>query len=244
MDEPLPHSEYALNASLYDAVYAARGKDYAAEARFVGELIWERHGPAASVLDVACGTGLHLAHLPRTFVRSGLDLEAAFVEIAKGRVPQAAFSVGDMRALRVEVPVDAIVCMFSAIGHLPDTPALEATLARFAAAVKPGGTIIVEPWVFPEDWMPGFHEVVVVDEPGRKAARVAASRIEGRTTVLHYAFAVSDERGARAFEEPHRLTLFRQEEYVAAFERAGLSVDLVQNELFGRGLFIGRRPTN
>src|SRR2546428_12354641 len=53
-------------SAYYDLLY--RDKDYAAEARFVAELV-RRHGgrPPAGVelLDLACGTGRHLIELAR-----------------------------------------------------------------------------------------------------------------------------------------------------------------------------------
>src|SRR5687767_2236719 len=47
-------------ADVYDLVYRGRGKDYAAEAADVATLIRSKRPEAASLLDVACGTGLHL----------------------------------------------------------------------------------------------------------------------------------------------------------------------------------------
>ncbi len=51
-------------AELYDQFYEARGKDYAAEASAVTDLVRSRYPHADSVLDVACGTGSHLEPLP------------------------------------------------------------------------------------------------------------------------------------------------------------------------------------
>lgn len=44
-------------------MYEATGKDYAAEATGLHELIQARRPGAASLLDVACGTWAHLTHL-------------------------------------------------------------------------------------------------------------------------------------------------------------------------------------
>ena len=52
---------FERSAELYDLVYGS--KDYAGEARRVDELIRERRSEARSLLDVACGTGKHLALL-------------------------------------------------------------------------------------------------------------------------------------------------------------------------------------
>src|SRR2546428_13493377 len=69
-------------SAYYDLLY--RDKDYAAEARFVAELV-RRHGgrPPAGVqlLDLACGTGRHLIELARLgMVVAGRDPAAALPE--------------------------------------------------------------------------------------------------------------------------------------------------------------------
>jgi hypothetical protein len=50
-------------AHIYDLIYEASGKDYAAEARKVDTQIRDRNPTARSLLDIACGTGGHLRHL-------------------------------------------------------------------------------------------------------------------------------------------------------------------------------------
>jgi ubiquinone/menaquinone biosynthesis C-methylase UbiE len=54
----------------------------------------------ASTLDVACGTGWMTQHLPGEIV--GLDASESMLEIARERVPQGEFLVGDALALPFE----------------------------------------------------------------------------------------------------------------------------------------------
>ncbi len=56
-------STYERSAAVYDVMNVARGKSYADEVATLLRLVRERVGDAASLLDVACGTGLHLVHL-------------------------------------------------------------------------------------------------------------------------------------------------------------------------------------
>src|SRR4051794_40694667 len=49
--------------------------------------------PPARTLDVACGTGFLTAHLAGA--RTGLDQSEGMLEVARGRVPDAAFVQGD-----------------------------------------------------------------------------------------------------------------------------------------------------
>jgi len=54
---------YARSARYYDAIYSF--KDYAAEAAAVSARILAHRPDAATLLDVACGTGAHLVHFAR-----------------------------------------------------------------------------------------------------------------------------------------------------------------------------------
>ena len=54
---------FSRSAHLYDAIYSF--KDYAGEAETLRALVEERAPGARSLLDVACGTGKHLAELRR-----------------------------------------------------------------------------------------------------------------------------------------------------------------------------------
>jgi demethylmenaquinone methyltransferase/2-methoxy-6-polyprenyl-1,4-benzoquinol methylase len=53
--------------------------------------------PPARTLDVACGTGWMTQHLPGEIV--GLDASESMLEVARGRVPDGEFLVGDALAL-------------------------------------------------------------------------------------------------------------------------------------------------
>ena len=54
----------AKTAVYYDRLYAALGKDYAAEAERVKEIVAERNRcDGNALLDVACGTAAHAVYL-------------------------------------------------------------------------------------------------------------------------------------------------------------------------------------
>ena len=72
---------FSRSARIYDAVYA--WKDYAGEAERVHELVQARKPGAATLLDVACGTGTHLAELRRRYRCEGLDLDADLLAVAR-----------------------------------------------------------------------------------------------------------------------------------------------------------------
>lgn len=73
---------FTKSARFYDAIYAF--KDYEREAEHLHALIQARVSAAApTVLDVACGTGLHLQHLQARYAVEGLDLDPNMLEIAR-----------------------------------------------------------------------------------------------------------------------------------------------------------------
>lgn len=68
------------SAELYDLFYEE--KDYRAEAEKARDIVASRSPDARTLLDVACGTGSHLAHLRDWFAVEGLDLNAELLEVA------------------------------------------------------------------------------------------------------------------------------------------------------------------
>jgi hypothetical protein len=114
------------------------------------------------------------------------------------------------------------------------------TCRRFAEALLPGGVAIIEPWIFPEDWQPGFLGLLVVDQADLKAARSSSSGRSGNKSHIHFAFAISDHSGTRAFEEQHELTLFSDQEYRDALRQAGFEVTQEATSLFPRSLYVAK----
>jgi SAM-dependent methyltransferase len=105
--------------------------------------------PVRSVLDIACGTGPHLARLAdRGYRMSGLDLSRRNIEFlgerlaAKGQ--RAELIVGDMTDFRLARPVDAAICMQDSQGHLLSNEQLVSHLRTVARAVRPGGLYVFD----------------------------------------------------------------------------------------------------
>jgi len=105
---------YEHSATAYDALYAMRGKDYRREAERVVARI-RRHRPQArSLLDVACGTGLHLAAFAELgFDVEGVELSEAMIVACRRQEPDVAIHAGDMRTFRLERRFD-VSCACSA----------------------------------------------------------------------------------------------------------------------------------
>lgn len=228
-------------AEIYELVYAARGKDYAAESAEVTALVRDRRPDASSLLDVACGTGGHLAFFQAHFATvEGLELSQPMIAQAARRLPGIPVHPGDMRDFTLTRRYDAISLMFSSIGYTRSTDELERTLASLARHLTPGGVLVLEPWYFPEAFLPGYIADDLVRTEDRVTVRVSHSRRQGDDVpiVVHYIDARKDA-GIRHFTDVHLMRLFTREQYEAAFERAGCSVEYVGPGRFSCGLFVG-----
>ena len=225
---------------LYDLVYGA--KDYPAETGKLRRVIDQRTPGAKNLLDVACGTGQHLYHLRRYYDVEGLDLSEAQLQIARKRNPDCALHLGDMLTFGLARRFDVVTCLFSSVGYLRSVEALNQAVANMARHVKPGGLLVVEPWLTPESWLPGTLWSDYVDQPNLKVARISVSELKGRLALIDFHILVA--RGAEVdyFRERHELTLFTQDECMASFQSAGLDVTLDPEGLIGRGLYVGQTP--
>jgi SAM-dependent methyltransferase len=230
---------YSQSAGYYDALYRAMGKDYAVEADRIAAIAAERcRSGGNALLDVGCGTGKHIEFLRDRFNCEGLDVARSMIEIARARNPGVPFHLGDMIGFNLDRRFDVILCLFGAIGYVPNAQRLEQALQTFARHLKPGGIVIVEPWIRPEDWRDGSLHALFVDEPELKVARMSVSRRDGNVSVLNFHFMVASHDGIRTFTEPHRLTLFTPEQYAEAFRRATLSAQFEEPGPSGRGLYV------
>ncbi len=237
-------SFYARSAPFYDALYRAQGKDYAAEAAHIDEILAaHHHARGADVLDAGCGTGGHLEHLRAWYACQGLDADHSMLDIARKRCPDVLLHLGDMISFNLERRFDAVLCLFSAIGYVPNAARLDQTLATFARHLRPGGVAIVEPWVTPDRWIDGHLDALFAGEPALKVARMSVSRRDGNVSILNFHYMIAQSDGVRTFTETHRMTLFTPQEYERAFARAGFALEYDERGLgSGRGLYIGTLP--
>ncbi|MBA2332011.1 MAG: class I SAM-dependent methyltransferase [Actinobacteria bacterium] len=226
------------SAELYDLVYGF--KDYPGEARRVDELIRERRPDARSLLDVACGTGKHLAELGDWYPDvAGLDLDEGLLAVARERLPDVPLHCADMTSFDLGRRFDAVTCLFSAIGYVGTEEKLRAAISAMARHLEPGGVLVVEPWLEPDAWKPGHLHLLTVDEPDVKIARGTVAGLEGTISIIDFHYLVVTRAGVERFTEHHEAALFTQAQYTSAFEAAALEVERDEEGLIGRGLYLG-----
>ena len=228
---------FTKSARFYDAIYAF--KDYEGEAARLQELIQAHVPGAATLLDVACGTGHHLQYLQPHYTVEGLDLDAELLAIARDRCPGVPFQEGDMVDFDLGRTFDAVLCLFSAIGYVQTVDRLRQAVQAMARHLRPGGMLIVEPWLTPEVFDPGRLSAQLVDEPDLKIARMNTSWVEGTRCIIEFHYLAGTAEGFSYFTERHETGLFTHEEYLDAFRAAGLTVLYDPEGLMGRGLYTG-----
>ncbi len=213
---------YRALARYYDRVYQA--KDYAREVRDLERVVRaEGPRPARDWLDVACGTGRHLAVLRRRYRVVGVDASAAMLQVARRRLPGVRLVRGDMRRFDLRRRFDVVSCLFSAIGYVRTGPELARTFRTFARHLRPGGLLLVEPWVSPSDFRPGHVAVDVARGPDGFVVRAGISRRRGRLSFIDFQYLIAEEGGRiRHLEETETLRLSSEAELLRAARRAGL----------------------
>jgi SAM-dependent methyltransferase len=235
---------FAKSSAFYDAIYAAAGKDYAREGQQIHAIIREhKRSPGNRLLDVACGTGAHLAQLHTAYEVEGLDIDPRMLEIARARCPGVTFHLGNMVNFDLGRQYDAVICMFSSIGYAKTVPRLRKALRAMSTHVLPGGVLIIEPWLKPETFQPGHIGAVFVDQPELKVARVNDSALKDSLSVMKFHYLVATPKGIEHFTEVHKLGLYSHEDYLAAYRRSGLEVVYDPEGPMGRGLYVGLKPT-
>jgi SAM-dependent methyltransferase len=222
---------FERTAVVYDLIHGF--KDYAGEANGLIELIRERSPQARSLLDVACGAGMHLRHLRPAFPDvAGVDIEPGLVDVARARLPGVPLFVNDMREMDLGRRFGAVTCLFSSIGYLPSSADLDRAIARMAAHLSTGGILVVDGWIRPDRWDdPGRVDALSGSQPGLAVGRVTRSWRDGARTVLEMGYVVGTHDGIDMIDERHELTLFTDAQYRAAFAAAGLAAEVVEGPM-------------
>lgn len=188
-----------------------------------------------SVLDLCCGSGqLAGALLARGWDVTALDASPALLARAAERAPGARLLRADARHVRLETPVDLVVCAFDSLHHMLREEDLDALLRAARAALRPGGHLLCD-----VNLAPGFQERLdnafgLADEGLAcwVAGRWDAERGEGVyavTAFLPHPTAAPTEPVWRRIDATLRQRAWTLEQVDAALERAGLELALVQD---------------
>lgn len=229
---------YGGAAEFYDLLYSEQ-KDYGAEARLIESLIRGVFPSAESLLDVGCGTGAHARSLLDLGFRvDGIDLEPAFVEIARRKCPDGSFEVGDMVDFDLGQRYDVVTCLFSAIGYVLTEDRLRAAVRRMREHLAPGGVLLIDPWFEPGQLTSGWITTVAGHRQGLSVTRMSRTVLDGSVSRLEFEYLVGTSAGIEHRSELHELGLFTQAQMEGAFRAAGFSVARQPEALGTRGIYV------
>lgn len=229
---------YGKSAEYYDVLYGF--KDYDAAVAMLRAVLDEVAPAAHTLLDVACGTGLHLERLRRRYDVQGLDINPKMLEIARRRCPDVAFHQADMADFDLPDRFDVVTCLFSSIAYAKTPEGLHAAVAAMRRHLSPSGVILLEPWFTPENFWTHTITANHVDEPDLKITWMYTSEREGALAVLDTHYLAGRPDGIESFRERHELGLFSHEQVAAAFDAAELRWSHDVEGPFGRGLYVAR----
>ena len=130
--------EYNSMAKYYDLFYS--NKSYERETDFLKKLIGNRK----TVLDVGCGTGIHMHLLEDSgYIVDGLDLNSGMLNIAKTRVKGNLLEV-NLLDFNMNKKYDSIISMFAVFNHLKDYNEFEEGIIHYYQYLNEGGILIID----------------------------------------------------------------------------------------------------
>jgi dTDP-3-amino-3,4,6-trideoxy-alpha-D-glucopyranose N,N-dimethyltransferase len=235
---------FRTSAHVYDLIYGSL-KDYASEANLLTQIIRARVPKAGTLLDVGCGTGRHLESLQRDFDVVGVDIDAGMLDVARRRLPNVELIQADMRDFSIGRRFEAVVCLFSSIGYMPERADLRSAIHSMANHLSDPGVLVVDGWVRPDEWQGADGQITLAMDCAQsdeaKVVRVSRNRREGHHTVLEMQYLVATQARIEHLTDTHRLTLFSDGEYRDAFGAAGLTVEVLPSPMPGRDRYVSMR---
>ncbi|MFG0258512.1 MAG: class I SAM-dependent DNA methyltransferase [Phycisphaerales bacterium JB043] len=229
-------------ANEYDAIYAARGRDIIAEARAIQCILTEHGRRVGDMLDVGCGTGVHLAALADSAGEMvGVDNCREMLAIARRNAPRARLVDADMLELDLGRSFDSVISLFAVLNLTPHEE-MERAFGALSAHLAPGGTLLIEPSVMLEDLVPPTEDEVEGDASGVRFWRRTSGRIEGDTLIVRFEMRFERAHGTEHIDEVHRIALRPRAWYRKQMERHGLEWEFRRVAPFPHELLVGKRP--
>jgi SAM-dependent methyltransferase len=188
--------------------------------------------PPAHILDAGCGPGLYAVGLAELGYRvHGIDLGPAVIRHARkearasGVARLTRFEVGDVRNVPVEPRYDAVVLIYYVLENLT-APRQASALRRLAASLRPGGRMIAEFRLRP-DQLPGrlsAWEVADSSLLGKRRQLLLSDSVYDRARNLFILREVAVFPDGSVAVQQTTSRLLRFEELEVVFARAGMRV--------------------
>lgn len=132
----------------YEIVFGDR--DIEKECSFVAGLIKKFSSiKVTNILDIACGTGLHMRELSKNDMRvAGLDISNVMLDEAKNNLRENSNLIdlykNDMSNFKISKKFDACICMVNSLEILTKTEQFILHFASVATCLEKGGIYVME----------------------------------------------------------------------------------------------------
>lgn len=238
-----PDTDTVYAERLYDLF--SRDRDYSSEGAYLRTLVISHRPKAATWLDVACGTGRHLASLAQWFEVAGLDISAAMLAAARRHVgSEVPLHEGSFMTFELDRKFDVVSCLTSSVCHAETGEGLKHAVERMGSHVSTDGVLLIERYFAPEQFDDSRVGIQHVTDRGLFASQYHVSRREGTSAQLHVHYVLAEPGKVEYHDLQFRVGLFTDEDYDRALDAAGFQHRrLLADGLTGRGLFVASRAS-
>lgn len=223
-------SSYALAYDLLN-----EGKPYQDEVDFVLEL-YKSHNPAGehqfSVLDLGCGSGMHLNMFPSNITKTGVDISESMLDVAKKReTPNATYLQSKICDFQTESKFDLVYSLFHVMSYQTTEMDLDRSLAAIHNSLSDNGLAVFDFWhraAWDQD--PPVTRMTVKKNPLVEVKRVSSptvDRVSGLVTIDMEIFVRQtkvDDRAYEHFSEHHEMRAYTLQELAYATRLQGLEI--------------------
>ena len=136
---------------------------------------------------------------------------------------------------------DVVTCLFSSIGYLKTKKELNAAISNIAQHTKPGGVVLIEPWLTKEGYKPGSPHLNTYQTDDLKIARVTVSSKKGNLSVMDMHYLIAERnKTVKHFVDRHELAMFPTADILNMMKKAGLKASYLKSGFMkDRGLLLG-----
>lgn len=228
-------SLYTDLAVLYDKLYSY--KDYDTETEKVLKIINQKlHTSSAkiSLLDLACGTGKHLAYFIKQGLScSGLDGNADIIKVAKKNNPKAVFYNQDLNSLKLPEKYHVITCFFSSIQYVTNQNSLKSVFKHIYNHLEDDGLFIFDLQYAKDRWQEGHVAVNTYRDDDYQILMLFQSWSENDITHWKPAILVKHKGKLDMEIDEHTIHLYPVQEIVGLLKDCGFKTE-IQNGYTGK----------
>lgn len=183
-------------------------------------------------LDVACGTGPHIAYfLQHGYHCMGVDLNPAMLEQAQLRCPNAEFELQDMCSLSLATTYDLATCFLYSVHYSGTRENLQRVFAGVFNSLNSGGLFCFD----------AVDKTKIANDSGVKHEVVQGdTRIafqsrwfypgEGEALQLHIGIAETTVENQRIWQDEHRMVAVTIDEISQLLQEVGFEVTVLERD--------------